>query len=480
KIEQLKLYFPKVYIYRSKELFTNKKFIRLLIYFINIKEKSLFLSLLYSYFKENFVKFNRCFWRGVMRRVKFEARDFYDFENGTFLYSEDVFKQTRINSQRILGEKIEWPKYPLIDNVHEFFWSTKQNMDTLVKTVKNRVLHQKIDFKLKELEELSEFRNNLKSNLLYYDTFIDFKGQNFFERYINSINFLPAFQKFGFSQYYLYFRPFFYKSPTFELDFKLLFINSFQRINYPACFENDTPIFCEYIFPYKTPNNSYLNWLVKAKRNISEYCLFYKKKFYDIFHFNRNLTKNGWSYSSIRFKSYMQDILFNPTYDPKISGLRKFDLNEIPESIIHGRDTKEYEALTHIYNTQSIDLKSYLGTRYGIVEQITELLKGSLIHPYLSLENLNFQDKISIIIPNIQKEKNETIIKIFSFFNLCQIYEIEGEFFTYGFEDVKPFENGLLIEIWFPECELDEFFEVFDLLFEFLKIKHYIIFNGFG
>ena len=33
----------------------------------------------------------------------------------------------------------------------------------------------------------------------------------------------------------------------------------------------------------------------------------------------------------------------------------------------------------------------------------------------------------------------------------------------------------MLIEIWFPKCELDEFFDVFDTLFEYFEIKHYLI-----
>lgn len=39
----------------------------------------------------------------------------------------------------------------------------------------------------------------------------------------------------------------------------------------------------------------------------------------------------------------------------------------------------------------------------------------------------------------------------------------------------KTFENGFLIDKWFPKCELDEFFNVFDLFFQYLEIKHYII-----
>jgi len=296
---------------------------------------------------------------------------------------------------------------------------------------------------------------------------------DFFKRYIRSIKFYPAFQKFGFSQYNLYVRPFYYDE---HFDLKLLLANSFQDIKYPACFEPNQAIFTEFIFPYRNPNKAYLNWLIKAKKNVSEYCLFYKKKIYDGLHFNRNLTKEGWNYSSIRFKSYVQNILFNPTYDPKTSGIREFDFNEIYESNIYSPDTKEFEALNQLYSVNSIDLKLYLGTKnFTIINSTERLLKKKLIFPYLSLKNLAFEEKISIILPDIKQDLNETIITIFNFFNVCRIYEIEGEYFIYGFEDIRTFENGFLIEIWFPRCELDEFFEIFDLLFQYLKIKKYLI-----
>jgi len=349
-------------------------------------------------------------------------------------------------------------------------------MDSLVKTVKDRISHQEIAFNLTDLEDISAFRKKMEANLMDHAKYVNIKAERFFERYINSLKFLPAFRKFGFSQYYLYFRPFYYKSPSFEIDFRLLFINSFQKIKYPASIELNQAIFSTYIFPFRTPNKSYLNWLVKSKKTVSEYCLFYKKKFYDIIHFNRNLTKEGWNYSSIRFKSYMQDILFNPTYEPELSVIREFDLSEISETEIYGPDTQEYADLIPIYNNHSIDIKSIIGTRqYSKISNITELLKKKLIFPYISLKNLDFQDKISIILPDTKQEFNEKIIKILSFFNVCRIYEIEGEFFIYGFQQERTFENGLLIEIWFPKCELDEFFDVFDLIFHYLEIKHYII-----
>ncbi|MFX0104040.1 MAG: hypothetical protein ACFE75_00940, partial [Candidatus Hodarchaeota archaeon] len=113
--------------------------------------------------------------------------------------------------------------------------------------------------------------------------------------------------------------------------------------------------------------------------------------------------------------------------------------------------------------------------RYSVVKDISDVLNRNLIFPYISLKNLDFQDKIYIILPNIKKELNKTIITIFNFFNYGFIYEIEGEFFIYESIDQIKFENGLMIKLYLPQCELDEFLKLFDLLFEYLEINNYII-----
>ena len=104
-------------------------------------------------------------------------------------------------------------------------------------------------------------------------------------------------------------------------------------------------------------------------------------------------------------------------------------------------------------------------------------MKNNLIFPYLNLKNLDLQEKIYIIIPSLKQELIGTIVKIFSFFNLAFIYEIKGEYFIHGFENEDKFQNGLMIKLYFPKCEISEFFQVFDLLFEYLEIENYIILN---
>ena len=39
------------------------------------------------------------------------------------------------------------------------------------------------------------------------------------------------------------------------------------------------------------------------------------------------------------------------------------------------------------------------------------------------------------------------------------------------------FESGLLIKLYLPDCQIDELQRLFDLIFEYLGIKHYLILN---
>ncbi|MFX0000712.1 MAG: hypothetical protein ACFE88_11390 [Candidatus Hermodarchaeota archaeon] len=161
-----------------------------------------------------------------------------------------------------------------------------------------------------------------------------------------------------------------------------------------------------------------------------------------------------------------------------IPDLKEFNIGDLNISEYFTPDSSEFKALTDLYNCKSIDIKSYLGTRnYTIINQIIELLEKMLVFPFISVKNLDLKEKIYLILPNVKKEHIETILKIFSFFNIGYIYEIEGEYYIYGFTEEKSFENGLLIKLYLPDCQLDEFFLLFDSIFEYFEIKHYIILN---
>ena len=475
KINTLKKYFPRIVINTLSDFSSNQKVLYLNTYFININEKRLFLSALYSMFTDSFIIGKRVFYRGHDKSPGVELRDFYDFSRKQLYEPNNIFRQLSLYSRSVLGDRLEWSTYPSAKDVNHLFWDKEQDILRVVNDVKYRVARQQTDFNKNELTNLTEFMERIENILLNLDKFKEIKVKKFFTRYIHKIKFVPAFQRFGFSQYCLYFRPFYYASPEFEIDFKLLFLNSFQKIKYPASVEPNPLLFNEYIFPFQTPNKAYLNRLTKSKRIVAEYCLFSKTKFYEIVNFDRNITEEGWNYSSLRFKSYMQNILFDPNYHPEIQGIRTFDLNERFDTNIYGLNTDEYNFLTLIYNTRSLDIKSYLGTnKLTILNAILTLLKRKVIFPYISLKNLDFQDKVTFILPNTTQEITEKLIKIFCFFNWCHIYEIEGELFIHGFQEEKTFESGVMIKVWFPKCELDEFLTIFHQLFQYLEIEHYI------
>jgi hypothetical protein len=190
------------------------------------------------------------------------------------------------------------------------------------------------------------------------------------------------------------------------------------------------------------------------------------------------LNPDGWSLDPNWFKIFFQNVLFNPDYELHIPEIKQYNIGEYDGSNYFGPNSDEFKALSQIYNWKSIDIKSYLTRRYfKIINHFTNLLKKDLIFPYLSLKNLDFVEEITIILPNIKKDLNDTIIKIFSFFNIGFIYEIEGEFYIHGFEEVIQFENGIMIKLYLPDCQFDEFERHFDLIFEYFEIDHYLILN---
>jgi len=445
----------------------------LLIPNLSSSEKGTFISLLINLFKENLISVKRYLWSYLQQA--FSRKDFYDLEQKEFFYIKDLFLQFFKNVRSILGE-VQKPLSEVQNIHHNIFWSKEEDISHLIKSVEDRIRGEHVDLSVNKLNDLVEFHNKLEENLLNLSEFKESQEKFFFKNYIKSIDFIPSFQKFGMSQYFLYFYP----TDINQIDFKLLMNNSFQSISYPAQIDNSNSFLCQYIFPFRNPGISpYLNWLTKSKKIIREYCLFFVKKVYQILHFNYNLSSDGWDLDPNRFKIYFQNILFNPDYKVQIPDMKEFNIGDLNVSDYYGPDSPEFKALSQIYNRKSLDVKSYLTRRYfTIINHITELLKKGLIFPYISVKNLDLIEEITIILPNVKQEVNETIIKIFSFFNIGFIYEInEGELFIHGFDEVIKFENGLMIKLRLPDCQLDEFEKLFDLLFEYMEIDHYLILN---
>ncbi len=450
----------------------NLLYVGLFLPHLNSEEKGILTSIFKNIFKENLLSVKKYDWSGYQRA--FSRKDFYDLEKKEFFYTKDLFKQFFLNVRSILGE-VQKPLIEVQNIQHNIFWSEEEDISLLIKSVETRIRGEHVDLNVNKLNDLVEFHNKLEENLLNLSEFKESQEKVFFKNYIKSIDFIPSFQNFGMSQYFLYFYP----TDINQIDFKLLMNNSFQSVSYPAQIDNSNSFLCQYLFPYRNPGiSTYLNWLTKSKKIVREYCLFFVKKVYQILHFNYNLSSDGWDLDPNRFKIYFQNILFNPDYEVQIPDIKEFNIGDLNVSDYYGPDSPEFKALSQIYNRQSLDIKSYLTRRYfTLIDHITELLNKGLIHSYISVKNLDLIEEITIILPNVKQELNETIIKIFSFFNVGFIYEVEGEYFIHGFDEVIKFENGLMIKLRLPDCQLDEFERLFDLIFEYLEIDHYLVLN---
>ncbi len=444
----------------------------ILIPYLSSSEKGTFISLLTNIFKENLISIKRYLWSYLQQA--FSRKDFYDLDQKKFFYTKDLFEQVFLNARIILGE-VQKPLSEVQNIPHNIFWSKEEDISHLIHSVEARIRGERVDLSVNKLNDLSEFHNKLEENLLNLSEFKESQDKFFFKNYLKSIDFIPSFQKFGMSQYFLYFYP----TDINQIDFKLLMNNSFQSISYPAQIDNSNSFLCQYIFPFRNPGISpYLNWLTKSKKIVREYCLFFIKKVYQILHFNYNLSSDGWDLDPNRFKIYFQNILFNPDYKIQIPDLKEFNDGDLNSSSYLGPNSSEFKELSQIYNWKSLDIKSYLTRRYfKINTSIIELLKKGLIQPFISLKNLDLVEEITIILPNVDKKHNESILKIFSFFNVGFIYEVEGAYYIHGFDEVIKFENGMMIKLRLPDCQLDEFEKLFDLIFEYLEIDHYLVLN---
>lgn len=472
-IKKLKWLFPIAYIFSIREYKSHKNYV----YFelqmpnLSLNEKQLLYSIFHDSFGENIVSIKSYAWSGFSEA--FSRKDFYDFEKQNFFYNKDLFKQLFINVKIILNEKL-YPISESFSEISKYLWGKEKEISKLIKHIDKRVSKEHIDFNINNLINFQSFYKDLKSKILDLEKFKDSKNEYFFRNYIKSIKFIPLFQNFGVGQYFLYFFPIDLR----EIDFKHLLHNSFQKIKFPTNIDKSNSFLIKFLWPYRNPNISLLNWLVKSKKVIRDYCLFFIKKGFQIFHFDYNLTVNGWDLDPNRFRIYIQNIIFDRDYKLQMPGSKEFNVGSLNISNYFTPESSEYKSLIEIYSWKSIDIKSYLGTRnYRMVNKITDLLEKKLIFPYISTKNLDIKQKMYIILPNVNEKYNEKLLKIFYFFNIGFFYEIEGEYYIYGFPEEIKFENGIMIKIYLPDCRLDEFLKLFNLIFEYFDVKHYIILN---
>ncbi len=468
-INKIKNYFPKSYFYETTDLFSSQEyiFLQLFVPYLNNNEKITLISIMSKLFKENIISFKRYAWDGFLHT--FSRKDFYDFNKKEFFYTKDLFEQFFIYVKSICGDELkEQKEIPVRTAKH---WSKKESMVNLIKKVNKRIRTESVGLYPEDFQKLVHFHLNLERYITKKEELHSITEENFFKQYIKSIKFLPNFQNFGLGQYFLYITPF----DAEDIDFKILFTNTFQKLKLIASINSSESLFIKYLFPYNNPNISYINWL-RSKNKIREYCLFNIKNISQIFHFNYNLSSNGWYLDSNNFYNYIQEILFNPNYIIQSSNVKHFDNDDLIISDYYKPNSPYFKALSHVYNWHSIDIKKKINNlNYSIFDKIQVLVKNRLIFPYIIPKNLDLKEKIHFVLLNLKKDTIDTLKDIFQYFNFGFVYEIEGEYYIHGFNEKRKVYSGLMVKLYLPDCELSEFLRIFEYVFQYLKVERYLI-----
>ncbi|MHA1724233.1 MAG: hypothetical protein ACTSXH_05260 [Promethearchaeota archaeon] len=472
-INRIKKIFPRVIFSIGRDLFSNKEIINLQIYLPNLikEEKEKLIFALKNLFKEELIKIQRYLNDGIYN--VFSWKSFYNFYEKEFVYYEDIFREFLKFTKKIFNvnlKKIERSN----NNFLNIFWENNVNLEYLTKNqsfINENKNHFILNFQ--EFEDLTNFNKDLKHQLININKIQDIQNRDFFKKFISKIKFFPKFQAFSLSQYYLYIRP-----VNFDIiDFKLLLLNTFQNVQFIVASSNNF-LLIKYLFPYRNPNQSYLKWLIYSKKAISEFHLFLVKKIYHFFHFKYNISSKGWNLDFNYFKSYMQKILFDPNFNPPEIEFKQYNLDDLNpnEYKIDHPNNEIFNNLMKIYNTDSKDIINLLIEQNDdYINKVIFLIKEDLIFPYLKIKNLRIKEIVYIIVPDIKQIKISLFKKIFSYFNLGFIYEIEGNYYIHSFRKIEENKDGIVIKLYLPECDLSELKRVIKLLFKYLKIRKYLI-----
>jgi len=467
KIKYLKIIFPRVIINRSINIITRQKHIFLFLYCIelNNNEKLNLLGLIYNLFNSDLVFFKQ-FIDSYTIQI-FSLENFFDVENNDFFYSKDFFDELSkfcvalIKNKKIFSsymeEKIEFINFN--DNLVK-----KISFENYTKNLKRK---NERPLNLEISQEIEDLHNNLEEKLVKSD---DLSNIIKHSKNIENIKFIPAYQKFGLENFYLYIKP----SIPNEIEWKMLFPLGFKNIKYTCSLESANSYLFQYIFPTKNPNFSYLNWVLKSKREIDEYLSFSVKKIIPILNFNFNISPNGFYFGYQTFEIFVQKILFDKNFDPALD-CKVFNVSERDEKNIKGKFDQDFQNIIDLSGQNFLDM---IKLRHkSRLNNIKDLIKKKLIFPQIKLrENIGLKFKFYAIVPDLTREQIEIIIKIFNFLNYGFIYEIEGEYYFKEEDKMIKFENGLFLKFYLPDSAFNHFKKIITQLFNYFGIEHYLLF----
>ncbi|MEJ2250866.1 MAG: hypothetical protein P8Y97_14585, partial [Candidatus Lokiarchaeota archaeon] len=464
KVKKIESYFLRTVTIHFTDFTTRGKMIHFTLFSISLSrfERTILLSLLYRIFQSDLLHFKQCVFSNYYNSPDFDNH--YDFEKQKMIYSEDLFLEFQKYLQSLFPSGFPYKsKLTESRDYLNIIWETKYNsFEDLINQINERVQEEKLRFDKVLLNKLTLFYDNLS-----FKTFKSEIDQEIFQQYIDTLEFIPAYNHFGFSEDILFFTSF---DPD-KLDLRLLLSNTFTNVEIPCEIQDTLTMKVDFIFPFRNFNDSYLNWYAKSLQNIEFYSYFTIKKIYSLFHFDTNFTSKGWKLNAIAFKSHIQKILFDPAFNDYVYNMKKFDTSE-QQTEIFGLNSEEFKMLTKI---QNFSIKN-LHFNKSLLDIIKILLKKGLIFPTITLKNLDLKEKFCVLLPTVKKEHIPLFLKIFHYFNYGYFYEIEGKYFKYRREE-EFFEKELYVEMFLPHCDFPKFKEVLIDLFAYLAYKDYLIIN---
>ncbi|MHA1146908.1 MAG: hypothetical protein ACTSR8_01540 [Promethearchaeota archaeon] len=434
------------------------------------KEKIIFISALNSMFEQ--LKGRRYFFSGFF--ISYRLIDYYDLIDKSYVYISSLYKQIRLSITDTLKDIRGIQKITIPDIIAKPLFLLDKDLEDFYNEVSERKENEQIDLSLTSLNSLKDFYHNFSDIFKDYDSFKQFSQSETFQKYIYKIKVLPIFQRFGISKYYTLIRPI----SISDLDLRLLLQNNFISLKTPLNIGETCSLYMKNIFPHQSPNLGYINWLSKSKKNISEYCVFFPKKIHNVFHFDTSLGPDGWYSSKSSFKYHVQRVLFDKSYKRDLSKLKTISVDNIPEDILIEPTNELYKDYLSVYNPISNDLINKLQEEDFFLK-FKRLLDNDLIIPQFSLKKLGLTEKFYFFFPNLEISAKEKLISIFSFFNLCQIFEIQGHFFIFGEEEII-FEEGLFIKLYYPDLQFSEILQVFLQVFEALELPQTGLISDLG
>ena len=467
KINSLKEIFPRVNILKGIDVIKGSNYLILDLYTVelNNEEKLNLLGFIYMLFKNNLVLFKKFITYYFISTFSLES--FYDVENNNFFYTKDLFEELSKYTLALVKDENLIPS-----SNNNGIKIVNFNKDLVKQITFKRYaenLKSKITLKinLQTFKEIENLHNNLEGKLVKSDDLSDIIG---FSKYIKNIKFIPAYQKFGLDNYYLYIKP----SVPNEIEWKMLFPLGFKNIKYTASLESANSYLFQYIFPSKNPNFSYLNWVLKSKREIDEYLSFSVKKIIPILNFNFNISPDGFYFGYQTFEMFVQKLLFDKNFDPSLD-FKVFNVSERDEKNIKGKFDQDFQNIIDLNGQNFLDM---IKLRHkSRLNNIKDLINKKLIFPQIKLrENTGLKFKFYAIVPDLTREQIEIIIKIFNFLNYGFIYEIEGEYYFKEEDKMIKFENGLFLKFYLPDSAFNHFKKIITQLFNYFKIEHYLLF----